>query len=78
MDELDDSRVSLMSLLTDHRMCLPCLAAQLDMSTGMTEAALAVIEHALPLRRKSRTCPFCGVPGTVYSLDASVSSEDRR
>ena len=77
MNVLDDSPVSLMSLLADHRMCLPCLAERLDMSPDLTRAALAVIEPALPIRQKSRTCPFCGVYATVYSLDAPIPLEDR-
>ena len=74
---MSEEPVSLTTLLAAHRMCLSCLAAQLGMSATTLDVTLQVLERTLPVRRKSRTCPFCGVPGTVYSLDAPTFSGER-
>ena len=73
-----ESQVSLTTLLAGHRMCLACLAGKLGTATDTVEVTLAAMERTLPIRRKPRTCPFCGVPGTVYSLDAPSPSGDGR
>jgi hypothetical protein len=69
--------VSLTELLAKHRMCLACLAVKARTSTQTLEVNLEALERSLPVRRKSRTCPFCGVPGTVYSLDAPKPTPSR-
>jgi hypothetical protein len=70
--------VSLTGLLVDHRMCLACLAAKVGMSADTAEVTLTVMQRGLPIRRQSRTCPFCGVLGAVYSLDPPRSSAGRQ
>jgi hypothetical protein len=72
-----ESPVSLTSLLADHRMCLSCLAAKLGMRSETVEITLEVMERTLPIRRKLRTCPFCGMRGTVYGLEWPAPSVDR-
>ena len=70
--------VSLMTLLSSHRMCLRCLAERVDDTPRTVEVTLEVIGRALRIQRKPRPCPFCGVFGTVYGLDVPERSRDPR
>ena len=75
---MPDSGVSLTTLLTEHCMCVACLADKVGDSTDIIEISLAVIGRTQRLRRQPRACPFCGVLGTVYSLDTPKAAGYRQ
>jgi hypothetical protein len=75
---MPDSPVSLTTLLSEHRMCIACLADRVGDSSDIIEMSLAVIGRTLRLRRQARACPFCGVPGTVYGLDTPKAAGHRQ
>ena len=63
---MSDAHVSLAELLVHHGMCVACLATEANVTASTLDISLALLDRTL--HRKSRTCPKCGVPGTVYSL----------
>ena len=64
----------LTALLLDHPLCLACLAARVEMTESATSTAVAMIESALPLHRRSTVCGCCGVAQTVYFMERPSES----
>jgi hypothetical protein len=61
-------RASLIALILDRPMCLPCTALKAGMSLERATKALDTIATALAVRRETGRCAACGTTTTVHLL----------
>ena len=61
--------VLICTLISDRRLCVPCLAANTEMQPGAVEGELQMLRRAVVIQRHAdKRCDQCGERTTVFML----------